>query len=253
MNELSVYILTKNSEKHLADVLSAVATIADEIIVVDSGSTDATYSIVAEFPTATIVHHEFKNYVAQREYAVQRCSHEMVFFVDSDEVPNAELLAGINKLKNHGFTSDAYCVARTWNAYGRPVHGVFPVVSPDYPVRLFNKSVVNYNNSTIVHETLQGYSTTELLPGSLNHRTFETQQEVNHKLQHYTNISAEQLVKDRKRITFLKTHIAPIVQAARFYLVHKGILDGVVGIRLAWYAYQFEKLKFLKARKLKRT
>ncbi len=163
--KLSFYMLVKNSERYLETILSIITSIADEIILLDSGSQDGTRAI-AEKWGAQWHFRPFDNFKDQRSYALSLCLYQYVFFLDADEIPDQELIQHIQTLKQIGFTLDAYRLRRDWVALGRRVHGVFPCESPDFPVRLVNKNQNSFANTSLVHESYSGYKNIGDLKGA---------------------------------------------------------------------------------------
>jgi glycosyltransferase involved in cell wall biosynthesis len=169
--QISCYILTHNRALHLEQVLASLADIPDELVVVDSGSTDGTQEIAARFG-ARVIHRAFDNFTAQRNFAVSQCRHDWVFTIDSDEVLSPELADRLRRLKSTIAAEDevdAYAVRREWYVLGRRVHAFYPSHCPDYPVRLFRKSRAAYLEGRQVHETLRGFRKAERILEPLLH------------------------------------------------------------------------------------
>jgi glycosyltransferase involved in cell wall biosynthesis len=139
MTPLSIYVLTFNSEKYLSAILQAVAPLADDLLVVDSGSSDQTVAIATQCG-ARVLYRPFDDFRQQRDFAQQQCRHDHVFFLDSDEIPSPELVAHLQQLKQSGFQHDAYAIQRDWIVMGQQVHALYPVGCPDYPVRIIEKT-----------------------------------------------------------------------------------------------------------------
>jgi len=250
MEFLSAYVLTHNSEHYLEQILAKLSIVADEILVVDSGSSDKTAAIAGKFPLARLVYHAFCNFKEQRSFAAKACQYDMVLFLDSDEIPNDKFISQLQQLKEKGFAKEAYQVERHWNVLGKSVGVFYPIVSPDFPIRLYNKKKVSFQDSSLVHETPSGYSSKAVLEGSIAHYTFENLEILNQKLDFYTNIAAEDLLLKGKNIGFFKALSSPIAAFIKWYLVKGGFRDGKTGWVLGCYAYRYTRLKYLKAKKL---
>ena len=247
---LSFYVLTKNSEQYLDEILSRVEPVVDEIVVVDSGSMDNTEKIVSKYSKAKFLYRSFDNFKNQRNYAADACLYDYVFFLDSDEIPSFELIECLQKVKENGFEVYAYQVKRKWEALGKDVHAIYPVQSPDTPFRLINKQFVRFaENSNRVHETPSGFDSCATLDGYLIHKTFQTKQELKRKLEHYTDIAALDLINSGKTINWLKQTISPIGAFIKWYILMDGYKDGRVGLIFGRYAYSYTKEKYRKARK----
>jgi glycosyltransferase involved in cell wall biosynthesis len=249
MQKISAYVLTKNSERHLDTVLKQLLRFADEVLILDSGSDDGTVRIASINKGVRILIRKFDNFKAQRNYAALKCNHDWIFFADSDEIPDDELVNAILELKQKEFEAEAYFVQREWHALGEKVHVIYPVISPDLVVRLFDKRKVSFNeSSTVVHETLGGFSKSGILAGKLTHMTFESKFEIKRKLKHYTTLAAQDIKNAGKPITAGKIYLSPLAAFIKWYFIKGGYKDGKVGFILARYAYSYTKMKYQKAR-----
>ena len=248
MKQLSAFILTYNSEKYLDRIILQLGKTCDEILVVDSGSRDST-KYVAEKHHCRFLFRAFDNFKNQRTFAVDNCMHDLVLMVDSDEIPDDELISSLNKLKNGEVLLDAYRLKRDWYVLGKKIHALYPVVSPDFPVRLFDRRKSNFKNSPVVHEEPSGYQSIAVLGGALHHYTFESKQEIKEKLERYTLLSAETLLKKNKSLSVIQQWLSSIAAFLKWYFGMGGWKDGVTGIVLAKYAFDYTFLKYEKARK----
>lgn len=250
MTSLSLYILTRDSQKYLRQILEASKSIADEIVIIDSGSFDDTFQIASEFK-CRIFFRTLDNFRAQRQFAISKCKHDWVLSFDSDEIPSPELIQEIQQLKTNGFKHDAYSIKRKWNVLGKEVHVVYPIVSPDYPIRLFNKKIVVYDErSTRAHETPHGYNTLGQIESPLFHYTFETRRVLEEKLKQYSSIASEDLLEQKRPLHIGKLLFSPLAAWFKWFIVKGGYKDGSTGLVLASYAMRYTYLKYKKARKM---
>ena len=245
--KLSAYILTHNSEQFLNEIIIALNQVADEILIIDSGSLDRTKAYAETFEKVNFIYHPFENFKAQRIYAEQQCQHNLVLFLDSDEIPDNTFIYSVNAIKQSDSISDVYTVSRNWTVLGKQVHCIYPIVSPDFPIRLYQKSKASFKQSNLVHENLAGYKTKSMLAGSLNHITMQTKEELYAKLEFYTDIAAKDLLRKGKSISTLKTIFSPMAAFIKWYFLKGGFKDGVVGFVLAEYAYLYTLKKYQKA------
>lgn len=246
-DRLSFYMLVKNSEQYLDLILSRISTIADEIILLDSGSHDQTRHIAAKWP-AQWHSRALDNFRNQRSHALSLCRYRYVLFLDADEIPDEALLQHIQSLKQTGFDADAYCLRREWQVLGHLVHSVYPIHSPDFPVRLVNKNKVSFANSSRVHEDYGGYERKLILSGKILHHTFQSRAEIRQKLNFYSTIAAEDLREKKKPFHFYKMIFNPVSAWIKWYFLKEGWKDGVTGVRLANYALLYTFLKYRKYR-----
>jgi glycosyltransferase involved in cell wall biosynthesis len=250
LDKLSAYILTKNSERYLSEILKQVAQIADELIIVDSGSTDGTKQIAGGY-SAKFIFRQFDNFKNQRNFAAQSCTNDMVLFLDSDEIPDSEFIDSLQRLKEKGFKAEAYDVKREWYVLNKKVHCIYPIVSPDYPIRLYNRKAVSFNESSnFVHETPHGYSSRETVGGCIQHLTFHSKEEMTMKLEQYSSIAAHDLLNRKKQISGFKIFGSPLAAFCKWYFIKGGYKDGALGFMLGQYAFNYTKQKYLKAKKL---
>mgnify|MGYP002625723341 CR=1 FL=1 len=250
---ISTYILTYNSSKYIDEILYQVSKFSDEIVVVDSGSTDGTLEILKKRDNVCLLNRNFDNFKNQRNFAASKCKYDWLFFVDSDEIPDNILVESLLEFKRQKFVppEKVFSFSRKWVVMGRTIHSLYPVESPDNVVRLFNKSIVSFDeNSNLVHETLGGYSQRETLAGTINHRTFETKAEIYRKIEQYTSIAARDMILRGRSISYTKMIFDPPAAFVKWFFFKKGFLDGKVGIILGKYAYRYTKEKYCKALEL---
>lgn len=249
--QLSCYILTYNSEKYLAAVLAAVNRVADDLVIVDSGSTDRTAEIAERFG-ARFIYRKFDDFKNQRNFAQDQCLHKWVFNLDSDEVPSEACINAIAELKKVGFREEengpeAYRIERHWYLLGRKVHCFYPVDSPDFPARLFRKDLVGFRDSSnLVHETISGFTRTEKIPGAVNHYSCDSIAELYGKLNRYTSLAARDLQNRGKKASRAKIWFSPIGAWFKWYIKKGGWKDGFVGYVLGRYAAEYSYQKYLK-------
>jgi glycosyltransferase involved in cell wall biosynthesis len=251
-SKLSFYVLTHNSSQYLAEILSAVSMVADELIVVDSGSVDETRHIAEGFG-CTWLARTFDNFLNQRRFAVDHCTFSWVLTLDSDEVPDQEFVTALQAMKEGGFDldghlHDAYSVRREWTVLGRNVPCMYPVTCPDYPLRLFNKARVGYGAmGQGVHESLSGHATAGRLRGTVRHITCSTYEELYQKLNCYTTLAAQDVMARGKYVSPVLVVGRGVIAFLKYYLLKGGFLHGLVGFALAKYAFDYTFLKYAKA------
>ena len=244
MFKLSVCLLTCNSSRLLREVLPPLLKVADEFIVIDSGSTDTTLQIFQQ-SGITAHHHPYTTHGAQMNYATSLATHDWVLCIDSDEILDDEVTAAILALKagDEPDPACAWCLPRYWFVLGEEVRTIYPVSSPDFPVRLFNRSVARFNDRP-VDDQVVGYKHASKLPGFVRHDTFYSLHEVFNKLNSYTT----RLVTHQKiRPSIGRGIISAIGAFFKWYLFSGAWRKGKVGVVTGLYATFYSFLKYFKA------
>jgi len=182
-NKLSVVIISKNEEEFIADAVKS-ALFADEVLVLDSGSIDATCEI-AQNLGAKVLHQDWLGFGAQKNKAVELAKNDWVFVLDSDErITNGLQLEILNTLKNPA--AEGYHIARLNNFFGKNIR--YCGLYPDYSIRLFSKSKSKFNEVS-VHESVQVKGTTAKLKNHMIHLAFDTVSEFTDKQKKYAELS----------------------------------------------------------------
>jgi glycosyltransferase involved in cell wall biosynthesis len=229
---LSCYILTRDSERRLAQVLASVAGLADELLILDSGSRDGTREIAMRYG-ARFEFRAFDNFRDQRNFAISLCRNNWVLELDSDEVASRSLFERIAEVKAGGFAHgghpDAYGIRREWFLLGRPIHCFYPSRCPDQPIRLYRKDRVGYGRGKIVHETPVGFRTTARLNEPILHYTCDTIEQLYGKVGQYTTLLARDMWQNGVRSSWIKIHVVPWLLWLKFYLLRGGWRDKGLG------------------------
>lgn len=245
MLKLTVCVLTCNSERLLREVLSALSQVADEWIVVDSGSEDLTLEICRSFDIKPIFR-SYTTHAEQMNYAISMSSYDWVLCMDSDEILDKATIQFIDQLKNARdvpATEKAFRIKRYWYVLGKPVSRLYPVSSPDKPARLFNRQKVCFNDAP-VDDSAEGYAETELIPGHVRHDTFYSIHELFNKANSYTT----RLVKYRDiNPSLLKSFTSGIAAFIKWYMLSGAWRDGKIGFVTGVYAGYYTFLKYFKA------
>jgi glycosyltransferase involved in cell wall biosynthesis len=239
MNPLSVVIITLNEEKRIAKCLQSIRDLADEIVVVDSFSTDQTQTICENFG-ARFIQHKWTNFGDTKRLATQLATYDCILSLDADEVVSPELKASIQKAKND-WTADAYHFNRL-NFIGEKAirHGGW---YPDCKIRLFDRRKANWNEVP-VHEVIVPIANDCViahLPGDLLHYSFENRAALinSPKTKLYTGMYGHKK-KLAKPVVFIKAWFAFL----RSYLFKLGFLDGKAGWAVAKSGMKYTFLKY---------
>jgi glycosyltransferase involved in cell wall biosynthesis len=221
---LSVTLITRDAAGQLADCLASVA-FADEIVVVDSGSTDDTIEL-ARHRGARVLQHEWLGFGPQKQFAVEAASHDWVLCVDADERVSPELREQIvSELKAP--RSFVYAIPRRNRFLGRWLkHGEG---YPDWSVRLFHRGHARWGSEP-VHEKVASRSPVLKLSGDLLHDSAETLEKYLDKQNRYTSLQAEAMHAEGRRANTVQLTISPVLRFFKYYVLRLGFLDGVPGL-----------------------
>ncbi len=227
MIQLSVVIITYNEEKNLERCIISLKDIADEIIIVDSNSTDRTVAI-AEEHGAKVFQKPFMGYGEQKNYANSLATNDWVLSLDADEALTPELRASITKMKNNP-QFDVYEMARLTKYCGQWIkHSGW---YPDHQTRLYNRTRGRWIEKR-VHEywehTDKEYKK-GLLDGDMLHYSFSSISEHLKKIDKYSDLGAQEAVANNKDVTLMKLFFSPLWHFLHEYFFRLGFLDGFYG------------------------
>jgi hypothetical protein len=221
---LSAVIITKNAAAQLEDCLKSLR-FADEIVVVDSGSSDGTQELAARCG-ARVLQKEWLGFGAQKQFAVEAAKHDWVLCLDADERVSDALRESIAR-ELVAPRSKAYSVARCNRFLGRWLrHGEG---YPDWSLRLFHRAHARWTEDT-VHEKVASSVPALKLTGDLLHDSAETLEKYLDKQNRYTSLQAESLRAAGARATIAHLALSPVFRFIKFYLLRLGFLDGAPGL-----------------------
>lgn len=241
--KISATIITFNEERNVARAIESLRC-CDEIVVVDSGSTDRTVEI-AEKLGARVVDCPWLGYAAQKNYASAQASHDWILSIDADESLSEALEAEIWHIKKAGTEFDAYTMPRLAQYLGRWIlhSGWFP----DRKIRLFDRRKAKWEGD-YVHESVIVQGKVGHFESNLLHFTCDSLSEHLRTLDRYTTLAAEQIVDRKQEIGWHKLVLNPLWTFFSTYFLKRGFLDGVEGLCIAYMAAFYNFLKYAKAR-----
>ena len=243
MEKISIVIISFNEEKNIGRCIQSVKEIADEIIILDSYSSDKTLSI-AEQHGAVVVQETFKGYIQQKNRAIELATHNYILSLDADEALDPVLIDSISKVKLK-FTSPAYRMNRYSNYCGKFIrHGSW---YPDAKIRLFDRRLARWGG-TNPHDkiVLTGDAKVSHLKGNILHYSYSTISEHVNQNNKFSTLAAESLFANGKRTNLFKVFIHPLWAFFQCFLIRAGFLDGLYGLVIAIMISNLTFLKHLK-------
>jgi len=226
MPEISVVIMTLNEERNMERCLQTLREVADEIVVIDSFSTDRTEEICLKH-SAKFIRHVFEGYIEQRKYSIEQASHDHILVIDADEALSDELRASILAVKKN-WTHDGYNFNRLNSYCGRWIkHSGW---YPDRKIRLFDRRKASVKGRNPHDEIIMADgSTLKHLKGDLLHYTYLTVEEHIHQINRFTEIQARDNFERGKKANYLSIFFSPVYKFIRHYFFRLGFLDGYYG------------------------
>jgi glycosyltransferase involved in cell wall biosynthesis len=245
MNRLSACLITLNEEQNLGRSLDSLRAVADEIIIVDSGSTDRTEAIAREYGAA-FHFRKWTNYSDQKNFAASLAQSDWILSLDADEELSSVLQSSLLNWKKCAPQFEVYEFARkTWYLGAWIRHSGW---YPDFKRRLYRKSTAQFTGA--LHETLNFTGDCGRLPGDLLHYTVHDFAEHQTNVEHYSTLAARQLFERGKRNWRGALLFATPWSFFQNYILRCGFLDGHRGLIISRMAARTVRLKYLKLGKL---
>jgi ADP-heptose:LPS heptosyltransferase len=246
---LTALIITFNEEHNIKELIENIA-FADEIIVVDSFSSDKTLEIAKSFETVKVVQHPFENYALQRNFAIAQSTNPWVLFIDADERLTPELHKEIIQTIQQKDALSAYYMYRTFMFENKKLN--FSGWQTDKIIRLFQNDKALYSEQKIVHEKLNVTGEIGKLKNKLIHYSYNNYSSYKQKMIVYGKLKAKEEFAKGTNPNFFHYYIRPIYQFVYQYLIRLGILDGKKGAIICYLnalsvSARFQELKKLKS------
>ena len=241
--QISATIITYNEERNIARAIESLRC-CDEILVVDSHSSDRTCEIAANLG-ARVLESAWLGYAGQKNFAADRASNDWILSIDADEVLSEALEAEIWRLKKNGPAHDGYTMPRLAQYLGRWIfHSGW---YPDRKVRLFDRRKARWIGR-YVHESVKVNGSVGHLEANLLHFTCSSLSEHLKTMDRYTTLAAEQIIADREPVGWWQLLVDPAWTFVRTYFLQRGFLDGMEGLAIAHMAALYNFLKYAKVR-----
>ncbi len=242
MIKLSAVIITFNESRNIERCLDSLVDVTDEIVIVDSNSTDNTKAICEKFKVKFIIH-PFEGHIQQKNYAASQASCDWVLSLDADECLDETLRNEIHRVKN-SVEADGYSMNRLTNYCGQWIkHGGW---YPDIKLRLWNRHQGQWGGIN-PHDKFELYEPAASiihLQGNILHYSYYTVEEHRNRSLRYAEISARHLFELKKNISVPMIFIKTISKFIRNYFLHAGFLDGAYGYTIAIISAQETHRKY---------
>lgn len=244
---ITATIITLDEQGNIARAIESVG-FCDEILVVDSGSTDRTVA-VAKSMGATVICKDWPGYAAQKNFAAEHSRNDWILSLDADEALTPRLAASIKRLPPVDPHCAGYDFARLARYRGRWIRhsGWYP----DRKVRLYDRTRGRWVGD-YVHESVHVDGKVGHLDGDLLHYTCDSIEAHEANVDRYTDLAARELSESGRQVGPWRPLLAPVHSFAKAYLLQLGFLDGRAGLTIAYMAARYVYLKYSKARALAR-
>lgn len=227
--KISALAITLNEAQNIEAYIKSL-WFADEIIIVDSFSTDGTVELASKHDRVRVIQRPFDNFSAQKNFAISQAKNDWVTFFDLDEEISPTLGQEILEISKNP-KAVAYFVKRDYIFMGKPIK--YSGFQSDYVIRFFNKNFCSYN-SNLVHETIDAQGKTARLTNSAKHFTYKTFDHFTSKSHQYSQLQAQMLYEKGTKPTMYHFLFRPWYRFWHQYLIRLGILDGKEGFILAY-------------------
>lgn len=242
MAKISACIISYNEEDKIEDCLKSLEDVVDEIIVIDSLSTDRTLEITRKY-TDKIFNQKFLGHIEQKNLAITKASHDWILSLDCDERLTDELKESILKVKDSLQDADAYKVARRTFYIYRWLNYCW---YPDRKIRLFNKNTAYWaGTNPHDHVELSGTNIT-VLKGDLLHYSFDSISEHIQTLDQFTEIGANEIIRKNKKVNVFSPWTHGLWTFLKLYLFKRGFMDGYAGLMVSTLSAMHAFVKYNK-------
>jgi glycosyltransferase involved in cell wall biosynthesis len=242
---VSATIITQNEAPNIARCIRSLRC-ADEVVVVDAGSTDDT-PVIAEGLGARVVAHPWTGFASQKNCAVRCARHDWILSLDADEELDRVAISAVLGWKASEPVAAGYRFARRARYLGRWIRhsGWYP----DYKLRLFDRRKGRWAGN-YVHESVRVEGPVATLPGEILHYTCDSLADHRQRIELYTDLAAAELREQGKRIGLFHRQLDSWWTFAQIYFLRRGFLDGVQGFWIAYMASRYVGKKYAKCAQL---
>ena len=243
--KISAAIITYNEERNISRALESLRC-CDEVVVVDSGSTDRTVELATKLG-ARVIDSNWRGYAGQKNYASSQCEHDWVLSLDADEALSESLEGEIWQIKKNGPEFDAYTMPRLAQYLGRWIlHSGW---YPDRKIRLYDRRKGKWVGD-FVHESVHVTGRVGSLDSNLLHFTCDSLSEHVKTMEKYTTLAAQELASRNVQAPLWRMLFDPPWTFVKSYVFQRGFMDGREGLTIAYMAAFYTFLKYAKARNM---
>jgi glycosyltransferase involved in cell wall biosynthesis len=231
--KISATVITFNEEKNIQRCLESLEGIVEEVIIVDSFSTDNTKKICEKF-NIKFYEREFIGYSNQKNWAIEKAKYDIILAIDADEALDIKLKKSISNIKDK-WKLNGYYFNRKTNYCGQWIN--FSGWYPNKQLRLFNKNKGSWNDN-LVHEKVNFYKKTKIgyLNGNLLHYSFRSRKQHLQQIDRFSELKAEMLSRDGKNTNIIKIIFSPIIKFFSSFILKLGFLDGYCGFIICLFS-----------------
>ena len=247
MSQFSIVIITRDEEKSLGRTLQAASMVTDDIIIVDSGSTDNTLAIARQF-NATIINTTWDGYGANKNKGSDVAKYDWILSIDADEMVDDELRKALSEIS---FDDPSTIYELKFRTFFSGVVLRYGQTAGEKHIRIFNRTKVRWDNAG-VHEKLilPSFTFIKRLPGYILHYSYKDLQDYLTKSNAYTSLRAQEMMNAGKKAGFLKLYLSPPYNFMLNYFIRLGFLDGERGYTYAKLSSTYTFLKYAKLKEL---
>ena len=247
--KLSVAIITYNEERNIGRCIESVLSVADDIVVIDSFSTDDTEKICNKFPGVRFLKNKFEGHIEQKNWALTQVEFPYVLSLDADEQLDDKLIEEIKSIKQN-WEFDGYYMNRLTNYCGTWIHhcGWYP----DKKLRIWDTRKGQWGgvNPHDKFEMYNGDKVTSHIKGDILHYSYYTREQHYKQVYYFTDILSRSQFKAGKKSSIINLILSPTVKFIRDYIIKMGFLDGYAGFTISRISAYATYLKYKKLRNL---
>ncbi len=241
MPQISATIIALNEARNIARAIRSLSS-ADEILVVDAGSTDGTRDIARSLGARVIVH-EWPGFAAQKNFSAEQAGYDWILSLDADEELDRDAQAAVERWKTQEPAAAGYQFARRARYLGRWIlHSGW---YPDRKLRLFDRRKGRWEGA-YVHESVVVSGPVDTLPGEILHYTCDSLEAHRQRIEFYTELAAREMLDRHETVGALRRLLAPSWIFLHTYFLRLGVLDGRQGFLIAWMATRYVRRKYSK-------